>query len=354
MSLLVDEAVERIAPGRRAAGTRSSQRRGARRPARILRATGASWSRRVFNLLDNAVKYSDAGRRGRRAARPAATDRVAIDGGSDQRHRHPRRDLERIFERFYRVDRARSRDDRRHRPRPGDRPPRRPDHGGEVVVESREGEGSTFTLARCRLRQRHAPSSPEPPTRSRPMTRSAAVLVVEDEESFIDALTVGLAARGVRRRDRRATAPRRSTMFDDDEPDLVLLDVMLPRMSGIDVCREIRHRSERADHHGHRQGRRDRHGRRPRGRRRRLRDQALPPARAGGPHARGAAARPRRAADAPAPTRRRHRGRRRAHATSTATRCFVRGERSALPLKEFELLDAAAGERRPGAHPRRR
>jgi two-component system sensor histidine kinase SenX3 len=58
----------------------------------------------------------------------------------------PTRDLERIFERFYRVDRARSRDTGgtglglaivRHVAG---------NHGGEVRVTSREGQGSTFTL----------------------------------------------------------------------------------------------------------------------------------------------------------------------------------------------------------------
>ena len=58
----------------------------------------------------------------------------------------PARDLDRMFERFYRVDRARSRDTGgtglglaivRHVAT---------NHGGDVTVRSREGEGSVFTL----------------------------------------------------------------------------------------------------------------------------------------------------------------------------------------------------------------
>ncbi len=65
------------------------------------------------------------------------------------------------------------------------------------------------------------------------------VLVVEDEEAFVDALTVALGREGfdvtVARDGAEALA-----QFRESEPDLVLLDLMLPRVSGIDVCREIR------------------------------------------------------------------------------------------------------------------
>ena len=67
----------------------------------------------------------------------------------------------------------------------------------------------------------------------------ARVLVVEDEESFVDALTVNLEREGF-----SVTAARDGVealeRFALDQPDLVLLDVMLPRLSGIDVCRAIR------------------------------------------------------------------------------------------------------------------
>jgi two-component system response regulator RegX3 len=68
------------------------------------------------------------------------------------------------------------------------------------------------------------------------------VLVVEDEESFVDALTVGLKREGFRVHVAR-DGMQALDVFDAMKPDLILLDVMLPKMSGIDVCREIRARS---------------------------------------------------------------------------------------------------------------
>jgi len=70
----------------------------------------------------------------------------------------------------------------------------------------------------------------------------ATVLVVEDEDSFVDALTLGLKREGFRVQVARDGAEALA-MFDAVQPDLVLLDVMLPRISGIDVCRELRTRS---------------------------------------------------------------------------------------------------------------
>lgn len=68
---------------------------------------------------------------------------------------------------------------------------------------------------------------------------SPTVLVVEDEESFIEALQVGLRREGYRVEIAR-DGMQALEMFDIVKPDLVLLDVMLPKMSGIDVCRALR------------------------------------------------------------------------------------------------------------------
>jgi two-component system response regulator RegX3 len=68
------------------------------------------------------------------------------------------------------------------------------------------------------------------------------VLVVEDEEAFIEALSVGLRREGFDVEIARDGAEALDR-FDQVQPDLVLLDVMLPTVSGLDVCREIRQRS---------------------------------------------------------------------------------------------------------------
>jgi two-component system response regulator RegX3 len=69
------------------------------------------------------------------------------------------------------------------------------------------------------------------------------VLVVEDEEAFIDALTIGLPKEGFTVAVARDGAEALK-MFDEVDPDLVLLDLMLPKVSGLDVCRELRTRTE--------------------------------------------------------------------------------------------------------------
>ena len=98
----------------------------------------------LYNLLDNAAKYSDEGSVVEVSA--AQIDGMVDLAVTDTGIGIPARDVERVFERFYRVDHARSRQTGgtglglaivRHVA---------VNHGGEVLVESRLGEGSTFTL----------------------------------------------------------------------------------------------------------------------------------------------------------------------------------------------------------------
>ncbi|MCE1177763.1 MAG: response regulator transcription factor [Micrococcales bacterium] len=71
------------------------------------------------------------------------------------------------------------------------------------------------------------------------MTR---ILVVEDEVSFSDPLSYLLRKEGYEVAVAE-TGPQALTEFDSAGADLVLLDLMLPGLSGVDVCRALRQRS---------------------------------------------------------------------------------------------------------------
>ena len=98
----------------------------------------------LFNLLDNAVKFSEPG--GRVDIGVETDDQVLKLSVTDEGIGIPATERSRIFERFYRVDRARSRNTGgtglglsivRHVAL---------NHGGDVSVSSREGYGSQFTV----------------------------------------------------------------------------------------------------------------------------------------------------------------------------------------------------------------
>jgi two-component system response regulator RegX3 len=72
--------------------------------------------------------------------------------------------------------------------------------------------------------------------------RRVRILIVEDEESLAESIRYNLEQEGYQvglAGDGREALTR----FGTDDPDLVLLDLMLPEMSGLDVCRAIRQRS---------------------------------------------------------------------------------------------------------------
>jgi len=194
------------------------------------------------NLLENAVAYSPE-----KTRVVVATTRVADDVAevtvTDQGIGIPQRDLERIFERFYRVDPARSRQT-----------------GGTGLglaivkhVTAARRQGDRLEQGRRRLDLHLAAADRHPavgcvrecPAPRRvirhggPVTR---VLVVEDEESFSDALSYMLRKEGFEVAV-CPTGPDALDTFDRDGADLVLLDLMLPGLPGSEVCRTLRERS---------------------------------------------------------------------------------------------------------------
>lgn len=108
----------------------------------------------IYNLLDNGVKYIGADG-GVIAVRARSVDDQIEVVVQDSGIGIPRKDLDRVFERFYRVDRGRSRASGgtglglaivRHVVA---------NHGGRISVDSTEGEGTSFTILLPALRTAH-------------------------------------------------------------------------------------------------------------------------------------------------------------------------------------------------------
>lgn len=139
---VVAGAVERISE---AAGQRRVEVRAPDpAPSAPMRGSPVQLESAVFNLLDNAVKFSEPG--GTVELEVARHDGGVTVSVRDRGIGIPRPEQDRIFERFYRVDKARSRLTGgtglglaivRHAVL---------NHGGKLEVDSREGEGSTFTI----------------------------------------------------------------------------------------------------------------------------------------------------------------------------------------------------------------
>jgi two-component system phosphate regulon sensor histidine kinase PhoR len=109
----------------------------------------------LTNLIDNAIKFNREGGSVSIKFSRSDSDRISVE---DTGEGIPAHHLERLFERFYRVDRARSRELGgtglglaivKHLAKT---------HGGEVSVESRFGEGTTFTIELSRYEDASKPA----------------------------------------------------------------------------------------------------------------------------------------------------------------------------------------------------
>ena len=113
----------------------------------------------LTNLIDNAIKFNREGGTVSIKYDSSGGGRISVE---DTGEGIPAHHLDRLFERFYRVDRARSRELGgtglglaivKHLAKA---------HGGEVTVESRFGEGTQFTIelpAQTDLEERQAAAS---------------------------------------------------------------------------------------------------------------------------------------------------------------------------------------------------
>ena len=197
----------------------------------------------LWNLISNAVKFTQQGQ---------VTVRVRYDEG-DMLHFEvedsgigiPQDELDKIFAMYYQV-----KDSHGVKPATGTgiglAVSRRlaKNMGGDITVTSEQGKGSTFTLTI------HAPSVAEEVDDAfdeddMPLP-ALNVLLVEDIELNV------IVARSVLEKlgnsvDVAMTGKAALEMFKPGEYDLVLLDIQLPDMTGLDISRELTKRYPRED-----------------------------------------------------------------------------------------------------------
>ena len=197
----------------------------------------------LWNLISNAVKFTQQGQ---------VTVRVRYDEG-DMLHSEvedsgigiPQDELDKIFAMYYQV-----KDSHGGKPATGTgiglAVSRRlaKNMGGDITVTSEQGKGSTFTLTI------HAPSVAEEVDDAfdeddMPLP-ALNVLLVEDIELNV------IVARSVLEKlgnsvDVAMTGKAALEMFKPGEYDLVLLDIQLPDMTGLDISRELTKRYPRED-----------------------------------------------------------------------------------------------------------
>jgi DNA-binding response OmpR family regulator len=115
--------------------------------------------------------------------------------------------------------------------------------GGAITIESELGQGSTFHLrlpvASASINDHHLLENNRPRVKDLGVDRMTNILLVEDDEAMATALRDGFAQEGyaVTLASDGATG---LAVAQQGSPDLVILDVMLPKMSGHDVCRSLR------------------------------------------------------------------------------------------------------------------
>ncbi len=208
----------------------------------------------VYNLLDNAIKFTDTGHVSVQAAVKAAHMTVTIaDTGSGI----PAEQCETIFQTIDRVEMGAAYEDG------GLGLPITKQlvelHGGVLRVKSVPGQGSEFTftiplapktgnpdihstdVSEAIVRTWLKPVAPkQPTTQELAKNKEFTILVVDDDLSNVQMLTnyLSLQNYGVAQ---AFDGQEALEAFADVRPDLILLDTIIPKLSGYEVCRTIRH-----------------------------------------------------------------------------------------------------------------
>lgn len=217
----------------------------------------------MYNLIGNAIKFTDIGEitiRGREV-----DDMVEISV-TDTGVGIPEDKFEVIFESFEQVDRSDAREFSGTGLGLTITKKLVELHGGEITVRSEVGKGSTFSFTlpvsskppeyrvydALRLATGHLVGTPEEteiepevlqpvaPTGEPADEHRFKIMIVDDEPVNLQVLTNHLSLQNYAITQALNGMEALHTIEVYGKPDLILLDVMMPRMSGIDVCQRIR------------------------------------------------------------------------------------------------------------------
>lgn len=211
----------------------------------------------VLILVDNAAKYGPKGGRVTLSATTASGELVV--SVRDEGPGIPKADLPHIFDRFYRIHKARGRKQGGTGLGLSIAKAIAKAHGGDVEAKSEPGEGTTMTLHVPLLAVREVPDHPvpdQPPlAEDRPARATAPpartpedephkvdghrVLVVEDDERISDLLRRALNFEGIGV-DIVEDGDSGREAWESGDFDLVLLDVMISGTDGLSLCAERR------------------------------------------------------------------------------------------------------------------
>ena len=195
------------------------------------------------NLLGNALTHNPPQTRVVVTAQAAGHDNVTVRVADDGEGLPP--ELARAV-----TEAARGRDPRWHEVLAAGvaRPARRPGGGRARAVHRRRDRGrpprqNRAAAGRLRYVLPDHPARGEAPVIQVPeFTVPTRVLIVEDDPNIVDLIRSNLAVRGF---DTLVSidGSKALSMLETEQPDMVLLDLMLPEVDGFELCRQIRERS---------------------------------------------------------------------------------------------------------------
>jgi len=191
----------------------------------------------VTNLLGNAIKFTPEGGRIRLSAwKSGERHEITVE---DTGLGIPEKSLGTIFQKFGRVDSSETREIKGTGLGLSIAHSIVLAHGGELTVQSREGEGSVFRVSLPSLPPSERRRATAPPPRSDDPGQGRRILVVDDEENIRRLLRHILEGEGHHVLE-AGSGQQALELAAREHPDLVTLDIVLPDMDGFEILQALK------------------------------------------------------------------------------------------------------------------